>query len=723
MPHRLPHRSVLAGAVILSLGLPPGTALADDASERLARRLDAVVVSASPLRASAEDLATPVDVLAGETLDRNKSATLGQTLSNLTGVQSADFGTGVSRPILRGQDGPRVQVLSGGMATLDASTVSADHAISIEPFLADQIEVLKGPATLLFGSGAIGGAVNVVDGRIATDLPDRPLSGRAELRAGRGNEERSGLFRLDGVSGDWVLHLDGLVRNAGDVEIPGVARREPAAHDQPPGEDSSQVAGILPNSALQTRTAGFGATRLGASGYFGMAASSYRSNYGIPDGAHVHGDDHDHDHDHDHDNDDDVEHQDVRVRIDLVQNRWDLRGGLYEPLAFLQRVDLRLAASDYTHSELEGTQTATRFDRHGIDGRIEAIPRDIAGWRGAFGLQYASSHLRADGEEAFVPDTRSDTIGAFVLQTRDFDPLRVELGARQDRVQLTPDEAARRRFSLTNLSAAALWRTGESIELRMGLDRSERAPTQEELYAFGPHAATRSFEIGSDRLGTERALRAELGLHAHAPGADFKAALYRTRFSDFIHQADTGVIEHGAPVRLWTQQDAVFQGAEAETLIHLIDASAGQLDLRLFADIVRARLDGHGQREVAFSVPHGDHVHDHAVTLSNEGNLPRIAPRRIGTRLSWTGAQLSASLGAMRYAAQNRVAEREEPSPGYTLIDAHLSHRWDRPDAVWEVFLDASNLGNREARPHTSLLRDYAPLPGRALALGVRVQF
>ena len=185
-----------------------------------------VIVTASPLRASAEDFAAPVEVLAGETLERSKRATLGQTLASLPGIQSADFGVGVSRPILRGLEGPRVQVLSGGLATFDVSTVSADHAVSVEPFLADQIEVLKGPATLLFGSGAIGGAVNVVDGRIAPDLPDRALGGRAEARAGSGSDERTGMFRLDGVSGGWVLHFDGLVRNADDVEIPGTARLE-----------------------------------------------------------------------------------------------------------------------------------------------------------------------------------------------------------------------------------------------------------------------------------------------------------------------------------------------------------------------------------------------------------------------------------------------------------------------------------------------------------------
>ena len=210
-----------------------GPGLAQEAPQvatHTTRNLDTVEVTSNPLGGEAESLAHPVEVLYGEELDARKAGTLGETVASLPGVQTTWFGTGVGRPIIRGQEGPRVQVLSGGLGSMDASTVSADHATSVEPFLADQIEVLKGPATLLFGSGAIGGAVNVVDGRIADTLPDRPLSGRAELRANSVNDERTGMFRLDGVSGNWVIHVDGLVRNTGDYDIPGYAQVEHEEH-------------------------------------------------------------------------------------------------------------------------------------------------------------------------------------------------------------------------------------------------------------------------------------------------------------------------------------------------------------------------------------------------------------------------------------------------------------------------------------------------------------
>ncbi len=721
-----PAPRLLACAVLLALAAP---ALADEAASQHqhATDLDAVTVTASPLKGNAESVATPVNVLYGEELDKAKAGTLGETVAKLPGVQTTYFGTGVGRPIIRGQEGPRVQVLSGGIGSMDASTVSADHAVSIEPFLADQIEVLKGPATLLFGSGAIGGAVNVVDGRLAETLPDQPFGGRAEVRGNTVNDERSGMFRLDGVNGNWVLHVDGLVRDTDDYDIPGVAILH---HDEDEGheghEEEEQPRGTLPNSAVKTRAGAVGATYLGERGYFGLAASTYRSNYGIPAGAHVHGED-DHDHDHDHDGEDDHAHDEHEeegpVRIDMAQNRLDLKAGVYAPAAFLESLNLRAAWNDYEHLELEGGEIGTRFANKGYDARLEAVQKAWNGWRGAFGLQFGSTDFSAVGDEAFVPSTITDTLGAFVVQEKDFGPWKLELGGRYDKVKLKPDDRASRDFDAFNLSAAGIWRLSEGFDLRFGLDRSERAPTNEETFAGGTHVATRSIEIGDEALDTEKAVRAEIGAHWHTDRMDLKLALYRTRFQDFIYLADTGIEEQGYPVRLWTQDDATFTGAEAEAKIHLAESAAGQWDLRLYGDYVRAELDGSGTRTVAFEVPHGDHTHGYEVEIAQGGYLPRIAPMRFGADLGWSLGGWRASLGAVRYAKQDDVAQNEEPSAAYTLVDAHLAYRWDRPASSWEVFLDGSNLTDEEARPHTSLLRDYAPLPGRGVAFGIRAYF
>ncbi len=714
---RHPTPSLLATALALALASP--AAFAETASDAQTKDLEAVVVTASPLKGNAESVATPVDVLYGEDLDKAKAGTLGETVAKLPGVQTTYFGTGVGRPIIRGQEGPRVQVLSGGIGSMDASTVSADHAVSIEPFLADQIEVLKGPATLLFGSGAIGGAVNVVDGRLAESIPDQPLSGRAEVRGNTVNDERTGMFRLDGVSGNWVLHVDGLVRDTDDYDIPGVA----ILHDHEEGEEHEeepQPKGTLPNSSVSTKAGAVGATYLGDRGYFGLAASTYRTNYGIPAGAHVHGEE-----DHDHEGEEDHEHEEEEgpVRIDMVQNRLDMKAGVYNPVSFLESVNLRAAWNDYEHVELEGGEVGTRFTNEGYDARLEAVQKTWNGWRGAFGLQFGSTDFSAAGEEAFVPSTVTDTLGLFVVQEKDFGPWKLELGGRYDQVKLKPDDRASTDFSAVNLSAAAIWRLSDGFDLRFGVDRSERAPTNEELFAGGTHVATQSIEIGDASLDTEKGVRAEIGAHWHTDRADLKLAVYQTRFKDFIYLTDTGVEEEGYPVRLWTQDDATFTGAEAEAKIQLADTAAGAWDLRLYGDYVRAKLDGSGLRPVAFEVPHGDHTHGYEVDIAQGGYLPRISPMRFGADLGWSLGGWRASLGAVRYGKQDDVAQNEEPSDGYTLVDAHVAYRWDRPASSWEVFLDGSNLTDEEARPHTSLLRDYAPLPGRGVAFGIRAYF
>lgn len=722
-----PHTLALALATVLL----PGTVLAADGSTRRdghLTELSEVKVTASPLQGDAESLARPVEVLAGERLDEQKAGTLGDTVAKLPGVQSTYFGPGVGRPIIRGQEGPRVQVLSNGVGNMDASTVSADHATSIEPFLADQIEVLKGPATLLFGSGAIGGAVNVVDGRIASELPDRPLSGRAEVRGNSVNDERSGMFRLDGVSGNVVLHVDGLVRNGDDYRIPGYAvvdGLEDHDHDHHAHEDGDEPRrGRLDNSSIRTRAGGVGATWLGDGGYFGLSASTYRTNYGIPNGAHVHADGDDHDHDHDHDHGDEEEGDEHDVRIDMVQNRFDFKGGIYNPVSFLKNINLRAGYTDYEHTELEAGTPATRFTNQGIEGRLEAVQQQVGGWDGAFGLQFGNSDFGARGEEAFVPDTGTRNIGLFVLQEKQFGPFKLELGGRHDQVKLDPTGDHRARdFDATNLSAAGIWKLTDGVDLRFGVDSSERAPTNEELYAAGAHIATRSLEIGDADLKTERGQRVELGIHTHSDFFDFSASIYQTKFKDFIYLADTGVVE-SLPVRLWAQQDATFKGAEAEALFHLFEGQAGDWDLRVFGDYVKAELDGSGSRNVDIAVPHGDHAHHYSVELANTGYLPRISPARVGADLRWARDGWRASLGAVRYSSQKDTAQNEEASDGYTLVDAHLAYRWDRTGSnSVEVFLDGNNLTNREVRPHTSLLRDYASLPGRGVAFGVRAYF
>lgn len=718
-------RCPLAVAVALMLALPLAHAqtasppVTSEAHDQHQQPLDlaAVQVRATPLAGTAEDLARPVEVLAGERLDAAKASSLGETVSRLPGVQSSYFGPGVGRPIIRGFDGARVQVLSDGLGSGDVSTVSADHAVTLEPFLANQIEVLKGPATLLYGSGAIGGAVNVVDGRIPEAATAEPLQGRAELRGGTVNDERTGMMRLDGTSasGNLVFHLDALHRETGDYDIPGFAESAAllAQEGETPDPDS---AGTLPNSALRTDSAALGVSWIGDRGFLGVGQSLFNTRYGVPGHGHEEG----------------IELEavsaDESVQLVMDQRRTEIRGGL-DDLGAFESLRVKVARTDYTHTELEGEAVGTIFDNDSTDARLELVHRPWASWDGAFGLQWSQRDFVAIGDEAFVPPSQSRDAGVFWIGERGFGPVKLELGARHDRNEVEVDATEAigpsRAFDTFSASAAAKWDISEALHLSFGLDRAQRSPTAEELYSSGVHVATASIELGGPALDVETANRAELGLHWHSGPLQLNASVYHVQFDDFVYLADTGISEGELPVRVWTQDDARFNGAEAELEWNVADNTSGIWDLRLFGDIVRARLTGSGTRELAISVPHEDGTsEDVLVDLALGGNLPRIAPSRLGGELRWARGAWRASVGAVRYAEQDDVAEFESATPGYTLVDAHLGWHRDTPGGnAWEVFLDGSNLLDKEARVHTSFLKDLAPLPGRGVAFGVRMFF
>jgi iron complex outermembrane recepter protein len=649
-----------AGAPAVDTTAEPGTG-AIDPRHKEPKTLEAVEVTASPLGGSASDMVQPVEVLAGEKLDAAKAATLGETVGKLPGVQSSNFGAGVGRPIIRGLDGARVAVVAGGIGTQDVSTVSQDHNVTIEPFLADQIEVLKGPATLLYGSGAIGGVVNVVDGRIAEDPLEEPFSGRAEARYDSVNDGYTGMMRIDAqAAGGLVLHADGVYRNQQDYDTPLGTQR---------------------NSFIDTKTGAIGASLVRDEGFIGFSASRYEDNYGNPGepGNAAAGE--------------------PSVFLAMRQNRVEAKGGIKQPFGIFSGLRASLAHTNYQHTEFEGAEVGTKFLNDATEGRFELTHQPFGNWTGAIGLQGSDREFEAIGEEAFVPRTRTKAMGLFVTERGKWNRLQLDLGARSDRVESSPVGLQKRSFSPLSLSAGALWRVNDAWRLSLNLDRAERAPAEEELFANGPHAATASFEIGNAALAEEQANQAELGLHYHGDRIDAKISAYQTRFNGFIYLADTGLVEDDLPVRQWSQADARFRGVEGEVTAHLVDNDRGRLDLHVFGDRVRATLD-------------------------EGGNLPRIVPARFGTDLSWDAGAWRTSLGAVRYARQDDVAVGETPTAGYTLVDAHFAYHWDTDNNLgWEVFLDGNNLTNQEAHVHTSYLKDTVVLPGRGIATGIRVFF
>lgn len=742
MPHVSARPSGLAIALLAALAVPAVQAqetTPKDERHDTPRHFDTVQVTATALPNTVDSLLRPVEILTGERLDEAKAQTLGQTLSRLTGVQSSWFGPGVGRPIIRGLDGARVQVLSGGLGSGDVSTVSADHAVSMEPFLANQIEVLKGPATLFYGSGAIGGAVNVMDGRVPEAVTAQPLEGRAELRTGSVNGERTGMLRLDGSSETGlVFHFDALHRESGDSRIPGFAER-PGLHADEDGHDAEPaIRDRLPNSAMRTSSAGLGVSWVGERGFIGVGHNIYTTAYGIP--GHSHGED---DHGHDHGAAGDGEEGPVHILLD--QHRNELRAGL-DGVGVFETARLKFADTRYTHTEFEGEAVGTVFDNRSREARLELVHRRIGAWRGALGVQAQNRDFEAVGAEAFVPANRTRDTGLFYVADAQFGAFKTELGARLDRNTvdtaahaLAPNRLTRREFDTRSVSAALRWNANDDLHFSLGLDRAQRSPTAEELYSNGLHVATGAIEVGNDRLRAETANRVELGAHWHSPLVTFSAAAYLTRYRDFIYlstaqdlrcpahpscRPDAVLYDGGKLVNVWAQGDARFHGIEAEAEFHLIDRDEAHLDLRVFGDMVRGRLTDASAEQRQIAIFHGDHAHRRDIATGGAGNLPRIAAPRAGAELRWTTDHWRANVGAIRYFAQERVAMGESTSDGYTLVNAKLAWHHDTAAGnALEVFVDGSNLLNVEARPHTSFTKDLAPLPGRGFGAGIRVFF
>lgn len=661
--------------------------------------LEEIRVTAHPLGGSG--LAQDTKVLSGDQLAEKMQGSLGETLATEVGIQSASFGTAVGRPVIHGLGGPRIKTTEDRIDSLDVSVTSSDHAVTVEPFIANRVTILKGASTLLYGGGAIGGVVDVETGRIAKEI-SAPLTGRVEVRTADNANASVAAARLDGFSNNFAWHIDAFVRDAGDYEIPGLAESEmQLAREQSSGESHELETGSeLFGSRAKNNGAAVGLSYIAENGFVGFSVSTLDATYGLV-GAH-----------------EDEEHSAPAAAfelpetpgvIELGQTRYDFEAQLDNPFAGFEALNLRAGINDYQHQEIEANgDLGTEFDNQAWEGRLELRHSAWGGFQGTIGVQLNAREFKAVGEEAFVPPVESASEGIFWLVERQFADIELELGARLERLShraldSTPAApAARLKFNTASLSAGLVKDINDQLTIAALVDYSSRAPSIEELYANGPHLATQSFEIGDPKLATEAALGVNLTASYANDRLESKVSAYLVDFDDFIYQENIGSEEDGLPVLEYRQQQARFFGVDLEALIHLGTWPVGDFDLALRADTVTGRLSSR---------------------LGSDRDLPRIPAARVGAGIYWQNKYWRAKLDYTRVQAQRKVAAIELPTNAYNDWSLYLGRELSAGDKEITVFFHGRNLSNDEQRHHTSFIKDLAPAPGRRFEVGLRFSF
>jgi len=678
----------------------PAFAAADLVEADDATTLDAVHVVA--IGEDPNKIAQPFSVISNDAL-LARSGTLGEAINNLPGVHADTFGGGASRPIIRGQTSPRVKVLSDSSTILDASDISPDHTTTVDPLLGERIEVLRGPATLLYGGGAIGGVVNVLDNKIPSEIPENGYSGRLFARGNSVANEKAyaGAFSAH-LGNGFVAHVEGSHRDADDYRVPDFAERR------------------ADGTFSESRNASVGLSWITDRGYIGLAYSYRDDDYGLPghsheyEGCHPHGsslhcgdhdddgDDHDHDHDHEH------EHEDAPV-IDLASRRFDLRGEYSDPIPGFSRIRFRGAYTDYRHHEIDDGAIETTFRNEGHEGRVELQHIPLGAFTGVVGLQYGKNKFEATGTEAFLPRVDTTSMGLFAVEHIDLnEQWHFEAGARHDWLKHQPVNDVRNRpkfdSTATSFSGAAIWAFQPGYSLTLSAARSQRLPHAQELYARGVHLATNTYECGllpsaltcggaenDARLQRESSQNLELRLAKTEGNLTFSFGAFANDIDNYIYARTLDRFEDFRLIK-YSQSDARFRGFEGEVTFHVNDA----ISLTAFGDRVRAKFD--------------DKTH-----------LPRIPAGRYGARVNLSAGEFDGEVEYYHSERQSKIAAFETATAGYDMLNVTVNYRL--PDNKTRLFVRGANLLDEQVWNHASFLADVIPLPGRNLTFGVSYDF
>lgn len=666
------------------------------------------------------DILAGTSVVTGDDLLRDIEPQIGDILADQPGVSATSFSPGASRPVLRGLQGERVRVLTDGIGTLDVSSTSVDHAVTIDPLVTERIEIFRGPAALLFGSQAIGGAVNALDRRIPRAVPEDGYHVDAIGSYSSAYDGYSGSAAADVALGDqFVVHVDGSYRKTEDVEVgnyvlsptlraqqltvAGEEFEEGHLEEAEEAREFADLRGVLTNSATETYTLGAGFALINEGGNLGASVSYFDSRYGVParPGAeHAHGEEGEEGGD---------EEEEGPVAIDLKQYRADLRGEVFTE-GFLEKIKFRAGFSDYQHTEFEGDEVGTVFETQGFETRLELVQAQRNGWRGVTGFQASTRAFSAVGAEAFVPPNDTDQYGLFTLQEFEIGRIGVELSGRYERTDVRSDKVAigleedavitafDRSFDAFSIAGGVNYAIAPDVKLGLNLSRVERAPSAEELFSNGPHIATQAFEVGDPNLEKESSLGVEAYLRGETGAARFQLAAYYSRFDNFIYETDTGLEADGLPLFQFLQSDADYYGFEAQAAYDLIDRDGLTVTIDGVADYTRAEI-------------------------ADDGPAPRIPALRVLGGIEASQDSFGARVEAEWVADQDRTASFELPTDGYTMINASVSWKPFGTRNETMLILSGDNLFDVDARRHASFTKDFVPLAGRNIKLSARLSF
>lgn len=702
---------------------------------------ETITVRATPLRLETSDILTGVSVLDRDDVRDVIAATLGETLGNEPGVSQTFFGPGASRPIIRGQGASRTRILNDGIGVFDVNASSPDHIVETEPLLAQSIEVLRGPSVLLFGDQAAAGIVNVIGGAIPREVPENNIALDGVFGYGSNADDVSFAGGVEAGMKGLALRIEGFTRRREDYEIDGPAFLEDDDHGHMDDHDHMEDHGdegehghegdeespvdVVPNTDLDFEGVSVGGSYIHKRGMIGFSYSKSNQNYGIPGGAHGHGheedehDDEDHEHedehDHEHGHEEGEEEEEEIIRLDAQINRFDVVSEYRLDAIGLKTVRGRFGRGDYEHVELEGSEVGTRFTNEEYESRLELEHMDVGPLRGAFGFNFRNREFSSIGDEAFVPPSELNQYGFFLFERAEFDKAALEGGLRYTRTEIEPDasglegEAAERfaafedrDFDTLSASLGGSYDLVEGLRVGASIYRTERAPSQEELFSNGAHLATQTFEIGNPDFDEEVATGGELTVRWASERFYATANFFYTDYSDFITELPTGDVEEGLPVFQFLATDARFIGGEAEAGVRIFETERyGGLHADVQYDVVRARQ-----------------------TEGAENPLPRITPQRLRAGLDYhCGTMLEARAEVQHVFEQDRVAAFEEATDSYTLLNARVTLRPFKEAENVAIVFRGLNLTNSDGRFHTSFLRNFAPLPGRDLQVQLRFNY